>query len=73
MAQALVALDAGVGQRGVLVAAEREHGLVHVGAVEDVERDEQVEVVDGQAGDGLEQVRLQLGDDVLEGVLADSR
>jgi len=37
--QALVAFDAGVGQRSVFVPAEGEDSLVHVGAVEDVERE----------------------------------
>lgn len=38
-------LDAGVGQRRVLVAAEGEDSLVHVLGIEDIERDEQVEVL----------------------------
>ena len=71
MGQPLVALDAGVAQRSVLVAAEGEDGLVHLLGVEHLEPHEQVEVLDRQAGDGLEQVGFELGDDVLQRVLAE--
>ena len=71
MGQPLVALDAGVAQRGILVAAEGEHGLVHLLGVEHLEAHEQVEVLDRQAGDGQKQVGFQLGDDILQGVLAE--
>ena len=37
VAQSLMALDTCVGQRGVFIAAEREHGLVHMCTVEYVE------------------------------------
>jgi hypothetical protein len=52
MRQPRVAVDARVPQRGVFVAAEGKDGLVHLLGVEDPELDEQVEVLDGQAGDG---------------------
>ena len=39
--------------------------------VEDSEANEQVEVLDRQAGDRLEEIGLQLCDHVLEGVLAE--
>ena len=69
--EALVALDARVAERGVFVAAEGEHGLVHLLGVEHLQAHEQVEVLHRQPGDGQEQVRLQLGDDVLQRVLAE--
>ena len=50
-----MAVDAGVAQRRIFVAPEGEDGLIHVASVEDAEADEQVEVVDGEAGDRLEQ------------------
>ena len=40
-----VAVDAGVCQGGVLVAAELQDGVVHLGAVEDTNAQQQVEVV----------------------------
>ena len=70
MCEPLVALDARVPQRGILVAAEREHRLVHLLGIEDLEAHEQMEVLHRQAGDGQKQVRLQLGDHVLQRVLA---
>lgn len=45
-----MALDSGVGQRGIFIAAKGEHGLIHVSAVEDIQRYQQVEVIDGKAG-----------------------
>src|SRR4051794_15391278 len=72
-AQARVAVNARVRKRGVLVATERKHRLVHLRGVENVERDEQVEVLDAKAGDGLEEVRFELRNDVLERVLAKVR
>lgn len=71
MAQPLVAVDPGVGQRRVLVAAEGEHSLVHVGAVENVERNQQMKIIDAQAGDRLEQAGFELRNDVFERVLAE--
>ena len=61
-----VAVHASVGQRGVLVAAEFKDGVVHLGAVEDADTLQQVEVVDGQACNSFEERRFQLADDVFE-------
>jgi hypothetical protein len=65
-----VAVDAGVAQRGILVAPEGEHGLVHLLGVEHLEPHQQVEILHCQSGDGEEQVRFQPGDDILQRVLA---
>src|SRR5690348_13452920 len=48
VSEAVMAVDAGVGERRVLVAAEGEDGLVHLLSVEDLEPYEQVEVFDGE-------------------------
>ena len=55
------------GTGGVLVAAEGEDGLVHMGGVKDAEIHQEVEVLDGQSGDGAEQAGFELGDDVGKG------
>ena len=70
MCEPFVALDARVPQRGILVATEREHRLVHLLGIEDLEAHEQMEILHRQAGDGQKQLRLQLGDHVLQRVLA---
>src|SRR5699024_9093596 len=72
-AQTSVRLDPGVGQGGVLIAAEGEHSLIHLGRIEDPKVNQEVEILHGQAGDGLEKTGLDLGDDVVEGVLAKIR
>lgn len=69
--QPLMALDARVAQRGVLVAAEGKHRGVHVLGVEYAQADQQVEVLDGEASHRSEEIRLELGDDVLECILAE--
>jgi hypothetical protein len=52
MCEPLVTLDARVPQRGILVAAEREHRLIHLLGIEYLEAaHEQVEVLHRQAGD----------------------
>ena len=58
MGEAWVAVYAGVAEGGVFVAAEGEDGLVHLFGVEDAQLDEQVEVFDGEAGDGAEKLRF---------------
>ena len=58
-----VAVDTGVGEGGVFVAAELQDGVVHLGAVEDSHTQQQVEVVDGEAGDPFKERRLQFADD----------
>ena len=71
MSEVRVRVDAGVREACVLVAAEREHSLVHLLGVEHSESHEKVEILDRQAGDGKEQIWFELGDHVLEGVLAE--
>lgn len=56
----LVFVDAGVGEAVILVSLELVHGVVHAGAVEHVEAEQQLEIVLGQAGDLLEQFRSSL-------------
>ena len=68
-----MARDAGVPQRGILVAAEGEHRLIHLLGIEYLEAHQQVEVLHGQASDNQKQVRLQPGDHVLQRVLAKNR
>ncbi len=69
--QTFVRLDASVGQGRIFVAAEGKDGLVYVGRVENAEIHEQIEVLNGQSSDGAEQARLDFGDDIVEGVLAE--
>jgi hypothetical protein len=64
VSQPFVGVDARVRERGILVPAECEYGLIHVPGVEHAERHEQVEVGDGQTSDRLEKIRLDLGDHV---------
>lgn len=71
MGQPGVAVEAGIAQRGILVAAEGKHRPVHLLDVEDLEAHQQVEVLYREAGDGQEQVGLEPGDHVLQGVLAE--
>lgn len=59
------AFDARVPKGRVFVPAERKHGLIHLFGVEHLQPHEQMEVLLRQAGDGQEQVRLQLGKLVL--------
>ena len=70
MCEPLVALDACVPQRRILVATEREYRLIHLLSIKYLEAHEQIEVLHRQAGDRQEQIRLQLGDHVLQRVLA---
>jgi hypothetical protein len=48
----LVARDARVPQRGILVATERENRLVHLLSIEHLQAHEKMEVLHRQAGDG---------------------
>lgn len=66
VAQPLVALAVAVRERGVLVAAEHEDCLIQMRAIEGAERNQELEFLDRQARDCLEQVRLDLGYDVVE-------
>ena len=70
--QPFVRVDARIGEGCVLVPPEGEHRLVHVAGVEYAKGDEQVEVRNREAGDGLEEVGLQLGDLVLERVFTET-
>ena len=67
VSEAWVRVDTGVGEAGVFVAEKSKYSLVHLFGVEDLQAHQKVEVLDGEAGDGEEQVGLQLGDHVLEG------
>ena len=71
MGQSGVALYAGVAQRRIFVAPEGEDGLIHLLGVENLEPNEQVEILHRQPGNGQKQVRLELGDDILQCVLAE--
>src|SRR6266550_8109864 len=67
MRQPRMTLQAGVAKRRIFVSAECENGLVHLLGVEHLELHEQVEVLHRQASDSQEQLRLKLGNDVLQG------
>ena len=51
-----MALDARVTQRGILITSKCEYGLIHLFRVEYLEPHEQVKILYGQTGDGLEQI-----------------
>src|SRR5437588_4778226 len=69
--QSLVTLDSRIAERGVFVPAEGEDSLVHLLGIKDLQAHEQMEVLDRQTGNGKKQLRFQLGDDILERVLAE--
>ncbi len=66
-----MALYSRIAERGVFVTAEGENSLAHLLGVEHLKPHEQVEVLHRQTGDGREQFRFELGNHVLEGVLAE--
>ena len=66
-----MALDARVTQRGILITPECEYGLIHLLGVEYLESNEKVKVLYSQTSDCLEQPRLDLGNNVLQGVLSE--
>ena len=61
-------IDTGVNQTGVFIPLEFVNGIVHQGLVENIQRNEQLEILHVQTGDLFEQLRLQLRDDVLQAV-----
>lgn len=65
-----IRLDARVRNRGVLIVAQREHGLVYRRGLEHVEGDEQAEIVDRQSRDRPGQVGFELCDDFSWRILA---
>src|SRR5947209_14965323 len=70
MCEPFVAFDARIPQRGILVATEREHRLVHLLGIKHLEAYEKVEILYRQTRDSQKQVRLQLRDHVLQRVIA---
>ena len=66
-----MAVDARIGERCVLVPPEREYRCVHSFGIEHLQPHQQMEILHGQPGHGQEQVRLQLGDDILKRVFAE--
>ena len=73
MTKPLMAFDAGVAQRCILVAPEREDGLIHLLGIEHLQPHQQVEIVHRQPSDGQEQVRFEFGNDILKGILPEVR
>ena len=71
--QTLVALDAGVPQLGIFIAPKRKHRLVHWLGVEHLDLYQQVKVCHRQPGHGQKQLRLQPGNDILQGVFTKVR
>ena len=70
-AEALMAIDARIAERSVLVATEGEDCLIHLLGVEHLQLHEQMEVLYRQAGDSQKQFRLKLGDNILQRILAE--
>ncbi len=68
-----MALDAGIGERSIFVATEREYRLVHLLGVEYLESHKQMEVFNSKPGDREKEFGLEFGDDVLKRVLAEIR
>ena len=68
-----MAVDSRVRKRSIFVSAEGEHRLVHLLGIEDPESNKEMKVLNRQTRHCHEQVRLELGDDVLECVFAEVR
>ena len=66
-----MAVDAGIGQAGILIALELIDGIVHQIGIEDIQRAEQLKVLHIQTCDLLEKPGLQLCDHVHKGLLAE--
>lgn len=58
MSQTWMAVYADVTKRCVLISPECKHGLVHLLSIENLERNEQVEVIHRQAGNNAKQLRF---------------